>query len=291
MSENESDNAQSRKLVPAYRDTFVHFLFGTPGNEPLLLDFLNAMLESDGQHPSRSVEVRNPFNPATFITDKYSILDVRATDERGDIFVVEFQAAERKAFAERMTYYGCRSFGGQMYQGTAYSSLHAVIVIAVTMYEMFPQLRSIHNAFQLTAKADARVVFTSKFQMHVLEATEKKIDRVSELPPKLGAWTDFYYYSHLKSETEMTTLLQGHPMVQQAYGQYIQFNQDERLRALDEAHQRFLHDLATDIEEASEKARSERNIEIARNMRDKGCELGFIAEMTGLSPAEIDRLI
>jgi predicted transposase/invertase (TIGR01784 family) len=286
MSEKESDKAQPRKLIPAYRDTFVHFLFGTPGNEPLLLDFLNAMLESDGQQPGRSVEVRNPFNPATFITDKYSILDVKATDERGDIFVVEFQTAERQAFAERMTYYGCRGFGGQMYQGTAYSSLNAVISIAVTMFEMFPQLRSMHNSFRLTAKADSNVVFTHLFQMHVLEAVAEKIDRVSELPLKLGAWTNFYYYSHLKSEAEMTTLLQGQPMVQKAYGQYLQFNQHEKLRALDEAHQRFLHDYATDIEEAQSK----KSAEIARNMKSEGFDVDMISKLTGLSPTEIDQL-
>jgi hypothetical protein len=74
MSENESDKAKFQEPIPAYRDTFVHFLFGTPGNEPLLLHFLNAVLESSRQQPSRSVEVRNPFNPQTFITDKYTIL-------------------------------------------------------------------------------------------------------------------------------------------------------------------------------------------------------------------------
>ena len=108
MSENETgsepDNAESRKPIPAYRDTFVHFLFGTPGNEPLLLHFLNAVLESDDQLPTASVEVRNPFNPSTFVTEKWTILDVKATDERGAIFMVEFQTSERQAFADRMTY-------------------------------------------------------------------------------------------------------------------------------------------------------------------------------------------
>ena len=113
MSENESDKEKLREPIPAYRDTFVHFLFGTPGNEPLLLHFLNSVLESDGQLPTASVEVRNPFNPATFATEKWTILDVKATDERGAIFMVEFQTSERQAFADRMTYYGCRSFGGQ----------------------------------------------------------------------------------------------------------------------------------------------------------------------------------
>jgi len=298
MSKNEQDKAKSRKPIPAYRDTFVHFLFGTPGNEPLLLDFLNAVLESDGQLPTQSVEVRNPFNPATFATEKWTILDVKATDEQGAIFMVEFQTSERQAFADRMTYYGCRSFGGQLYQGTAYSSLNTVVAIAVTTFEMFRKLRSIHNSFRLMAKADSSVVFTDKLQMHVLEAAEEKIDRVSELPPALKAWMNFYYYSHRISEGEMTALLQDQPTVQQAYGQYRQFNQDARMRALDEAHQRFLHDQATDREEAHEKGivvgidrgKSERNIEIARSMKSEGCDPAFISRMTGLSSAEVDRL-
>jgi len=52
MSENESNEELPREPIPAYRDAFVHFLFGTPGNEPLLLHFLNAVLESDGQLPT-----------------------------------------------------------------------------------------------------------------------------------------------------------------------------------------------------------------------------------------------
>jgi predicted transposase/invertase (TIGR01784 family) len=290
MSGNEPDKTKSQKPIPAYRDTFVHFLFGTPGNEPLLLNFLNAVLESDGQLPTASVEVRNPFNPATFVTEKYSILDVKATDERGDIFAVEFQTSERTAFAERMTYYGCKSFGGQLYQGTAYSTLQAVVAIAVTTFEMFRQLRSIHNSFRLTAKANSSVVFTDKLQMHILEAAEEKIDRVSELPPALGAWVNFYYYSHLKSEADMTALLQDQPIVQQAYGQYQQFNRDEKMRALDEAHQRFLNDQASDLAEARDSGRDERNIEIARNMKNKGFDVDVISEMTGLSATEIEFL-
>ncbi|MCL2624997.1 MAG: Rpn family recombination-promoting nuclease/putative transposase [Planctomycetaceae bacterium] len=59
----ETDKSKPFELIPAYRDTFVHFLFGTPGNEPILLHFLNAVLESDGQSPAKSVVAKNPFNP------------------------------------------------------------------------------------------------------------------------------------------------------------------------------------------------------------------------------------
>jgi predicted transposase/invertase (TIGR01784 family) len=284
------ERANSQEPIPAYRDTFVHFLFGTPGNEPILLHFLNAVLESDGQSPAKSVEMRNPFNPQTFITDKFTILDVKATDERGGIFVVEFQTSERAAFADRMTYYACRAFGGQMTLGASYEELKAVIAIAVTTYVMFQKLVGIHNSFRLTAKDDPNVVFTDSLQMHVLEAAKEKIDRVPLLPSALGAWVNFFYYSHLKSEEEMTTLLQSEPIVQQAYGKYKQFNQDARLRALDEAHQRYLHDQATDLEEARRKGKAEEKIEITLNLKKLGLATPQIAAATGLSEGEIERL-
>jgi predicted transposase/invertase (TIGR01784 family) len=290
MGVGEVNKANVQEPIPAYRDTFVHFLFGTPGNEPILLHFLNAVLESDGQAPAKSVEMRNPFDPQTFITDKYTILDVKATDERGDIFVVEFQTAERTTFADRMTYYASRAFGGQMILGAPYTELKAVVAIAVTAFTMFRQLESIHNSFRLTAKADSSVVFTHSLQMHVLEAAKEKINRVSELPSALGTWINFFYYSHLRSEADMTVLLQGEPTVQQAYGKYKQFNQDARLRALDEAHQRFMHDQATDMEEAVKKGKAEEKIEIARNLKKQGLAIPQIAVATGLSEYEVECL-
>ena len=103
-------------------------------------------------------------------------------------------------------------------------------------------------------------------------------------------------------------------MVKQAYGKYKQLNQDERLRSIDEAHQRFLTDIASDRAEARQEGREEgivvgidkgivigvdkgivigvdkRNIEIASNMKRAGSDFNFIAQITGLSLTEIERL-
>ena len=177
-----------------------------------------------------------------------------------------------------------------MFKGDPYSSLKAVIAIAVTTFEMFGQLESIHNVFRLTAKADPNVVLTNLLQMHILEAAKEKINRVSELPIALRAWINFFYYSHLKSEAEMSTLFQSQPVVGQAYERYQQFNRDERLRALDEAHQRFLHDQATDIEEAHKKGKAERDVEIARNLKKMGLAVSQINQATGLTAVEIEQL-
>ncbi len=78
------------------------------------------------------------------------------------------------------------------------------------------------------------------------------------------------------------TMVQNQPIVAHACRKHQQFNQDERLRALDEAHQRYLHDLATDIEAKAS--------EIARNLKRAGLAADFIAQMTGLTCTEVERL-
>ena len=66
------------------------------------------------------------------------------------------------------------------------------------------------------------------------------------------------------------------------------------MRAIDEAHQRFLNDQASDLAEAQEKGVvigvDRRNIEIAKSMKNDGVDLHVIAKYTGLSSVEIDRL-
>jgi len=90
----------------------------------------------------------------------------------------------------------------------------------------------------------------------------------------------------------MATVLQSQLVVTQANENGQSFSQDEKFRALDEAHQRYLHDLATDIEEAYERgiAEGRASVKIARNMRAEGLGVEVIARMTGLSPTEIEQL-
>ena len=59
---------------------------------------------------------------------------------------------------------------------------------------------------------------------------------------------------------------------------------------MDEAHQRFLHDHATDVEEAHERGEFKGVAKVARNMKRRGDSIDSIIEATGLSAADIDRL-
>jgi predicted transposase/invertase (TIGR01784 family) len=87
-----------------------------------------------------------------------------------------------------------------------------------------------------------------------------------------------------------------------AYKKYRQFNNDEYLRQLDAAHQRYLHDYVTDteaahkkgfeegMEEGMEKGIDEATTQIARNMKSLGISLSDIARATNLAVSIIEEL-
>jgi predicted transposase/invertase (TIGR01784 family) len=100
----------------------------------------------------------------------------------------------------------------------------------------------------------------------------------------------------------MKTLLKGDAVLTSAYKAYQQFNADVRLRAIDDAREQYLHDVASQKVdafreglaegEARGEARGEakKAIETAWKMRQEGFPVDAISRLTGLSAEEIKRL-
>ena len=75
--------------IRAWIDFAFRKIFGKPGNEICLISLLNAVLQLP--HPVVSVVYLNPFGMKDFETDKLFCVDVKATDQRGRVFVIEVQ--------------------------------------------------------------------------------------------------------------------------------------------------------------------------------------------------------
>jgi predicted transposase/invertase (TIGR01784 family) len=273
-------------LIPATRDTVVHYLFGTRGFEDILKSFVNAVLQNAGRKPVVSVEMLNPFNPKTFVNDKHTILDVKATDKSGRIFAIEFQTFPQVSFEERLLYYWATTYVQELQSKGEYRTLNPVISIAVTGYRLFKPLPWIHNVFSIVSESDPQYRLTDDLQIHTLEIIDEKIHHLDELKPALRRWVIFFYYADKKSEAEMKVLLKGDPVIGQAYSEYLRFNADTKMRAIHEARERYLHDYYSDIGEAQRK----RTLEIALKMKQENVSFESIARFTGLSTDEISRL-
>jgi hypothetical protein len=78
-----------KHLINPQIDCVFKAILGTEENEPLLISFLNGIVRP--QSSIVSVEILNPYNEKEFVSDKLSIVDVKARDQQGRLFQVEIQ--------------------------------------------------------------------------------------------------------------------------------------------------------------------------------------------------------
>ena len=103
---------------PVFADPKTDFvfqrIFGSEDHKPVLLGFLNDLLELDDAHRIQSVSLLPPEQRPKVSELKYSIVDVKCVDVRGTTYVVEMQVLNVEAFEKRVMYNvakACKGFG------------------------------------------------------------------------------------------------------------------------------------------------------------------------------------
>jgi hypothetical protein len=77
-------------------------IFGSAPSAPILLRFLDAVLQPPPAERIVSLEIRDPFNPKETPDDKLSIVDVKARDERGRLYNIEMQMRGAPTYPDRV---------------------------------------------------------------------------------------------------------------------------------------------------------------------------------------------
>ena len=114
------------KFVDVKNDVAFRKIFGNEKKKVILISFLNAVLGLESQNRVKEVTLLNPFQLPRIAGEKSSIIDVKATDEKGSTFIVEMQIAEPAGFNKRVLYYTSKDYAGQINIGEEYPKLRPV---------------------------------------------------------------------------------------------------------------------------------------------------------------------
>ena len=288
---------KDESIITPTSDLFIASLWSAPQNEFILLSLLNAVMTDIGQPSIVEAKVLNPFNIQEFPNDKEIRLDVRVKDETGRKYNIEVQKAWHTGFYNRTLYYWTETYEAQIERGEDYPLLRPVRSIIITEFSVFPELKQLHAVFELRARENPKVLLTDHLQIHFLRLgnlDKQSLSGLDALCIDLQRWMQFWLYGEKLEENQMSAMLQDAPEVQAAYNEYKRFTADPVMREKLRERKRYWADRHLDRAEAKEEGREEgrakRNIEVAQNMKRKGLDLALIAEMTGLSPPEIERL-
>ncbi len=113
-------------------------LLGSEENRNLLIHFLNAILGPDLQDPVTQVQILNPYNERQFLTDKLSIVDIKAHDDRARRFQIEIQLLTYAALLGRVLYTWNDLYNHQLGSGEDYGKLKPAYSIWILGEDLLP---------------------------------------------------------------------------------------------------------------------------------------------------------
>ncbi len=266
-------------------------LFGSEENKDLLISLINAIVSE--QEQVVEVNLKNPYNLADYRAGKMSILDIKARSENNRWFNVEMQISEDYNFDKRAIYYWAKLVTEQLSEGMMFKELKKTISINIMDFNFIPETKDVHNCYKIintaTGKDDK---LHDIFELHYVELRKFK-KQYHQIESALDRWSSFLTKAdQLDKEDVPKELASDKDIVKAIEAVDRLFNEEERL--VYEVRMQSLADVESKIASAEEKG-IEKGINkaskaIALNLLDKGVDVATIAEVTGLSDADIKQL-
>jgi len=286
----------NQQLVNLRIDFAFKQLFGTSGNEDILIAFLNAMLQGSLESPIVSLQLEDPHLHREHEEDKLSILDISATLDTGTKVNVEIQLNNNHDMIKRSLYYWGRLYTSQLQKGMPYSSLHKTITINLLNFVMFPEYEAFHTTGILWNQQQQKVL-SSDIEVHIVEIPKLMQQWRNE---QVNPWEDSFVRwllllpanedEHLTQTLEDIAMNQD-PILQKAMNKWERMSQDSSFRQAYEAREKALMDEAAKFAHARNEGIQEGKIQMIKGMHELGVPIETIAKASKLSIEEVELIL
>ncbi|GAB4266513.1 MAG: Rpn family recombination-promoting nuclease/putative transposase [Methylomicrobium sp.] len=278
-------------------------LFGSEENKDLLISLINAIVGENDQ--VRDVVLKNPYNLADYQAGKMSILDIKAQSIDGRWFNVEMQISEDYYFDKRAIYYWAKLVTEQLSEGQMFKELQKTFSINILNFNFIPERAEFHNQYKIINTATGQDdKLHDVFELHYIEL-RKFMQGNRAIHTALDRWATFLTQAHKLDKYHVPDTLNQDPAIVKAITAVDRmFDEEERLiyetrmQAIADVDSKIVSALEKGMEKGIEKGiekgkevgKYEEKLIIARNLLNKGVDNAMIADVTGLSTDEIERL-
>jgi predicted transposase/invertase (TIGR01784 family) len=277
------------KYINPYTDFGFKKIFGQEANKEPLIDFLNSVLPE--KHRIKSLTFRNAENLPLTPIERRVVFDVFCVAETGERFIVEMQKCKEHYYKDRSLYYVTFPIREQAQVGEWDFKLDPVYFIGILNFKFDEATEKQKLQRNVTLKDQDGDEFYDKlqfifFQMPLFTKTE------AELETQKDKW--LYFLKNLQSFDDIPKIL-NEPVFERAFetAELARMNANEQF--LYDQQQMALWDNFAALETAKmdgkAEGKTERDIEIARNLITMGLATEAISKATGLSKDEIEQLL
>ena len=172
-----------------------------------------------------------------------------------------------------------------------------MICINVLNFDLLEKPDLLHSCFMAFDKRDKDILLTENFQIHFIEMNKYQ-NNLAKLKKTLNDWV-CYFLNEGKEEEIMKTVLEHNPLLKKVHWEYKKFSMDDKMREIYEYQEKKRKDEKSlinsfykkGIKEGESKGKIAGKIETAKKMLKKNFSLNDIAELTGLSIEEIQKIV
>ena len=283
-------------------DYVFHAVFGrdTDESRAALMEILNIILERKDD-PIKSIILKNHIDTAEREDEKETIMDIRAETSSGEELDIEMQSGNLRVYPDRVLFYGGRLVNSSLNQGFKYDKMKKNIVVSIINGILFAELDSCHSIFDVRERQTG-FLLSDRLEFHFLELGkvdgDKPVEKLTEIE-RLAAYLKYANDEDRQDYVQEIISSEGLTMIENAYRKVTQDEIEyERMESRLKYQLQYNTDMSMAKQEGIEQGRAEgelvgrqeMKLELARAMKAKGMEIEAIAEITGLSAEEVEKL-
>ena len=270
------------RIMTPKNDLIFKKLFGTVGREAMVKDFLEAILEISIKNVTLGKEtILLPEE----VNEKTGVLDVRVTLDDGTEVDVEMQNKENTLIVRRSQFYLSRLYQGKIKVGEDYDVLRKAIVIFITNFEVFSDIKEYHTKWLMTEQKYKEKTL-DEIELHYIELPKflkTKIDKQR----KIDQWLLFIDYSRKELIKE---IMEENENVKEAVENMEKLKNDEHEQYLAWLREKYTLDMNTAKKVGRKEGESEARKKMAEKMLRAGTSTDLIIQFTELSEEEIEKI-
>jgi predicted transposase/invertase (TIGR01784 family) len=307
------------RYINPYTDYGFKYLFGTEPNKEFTLDLINALLR--GKEVIKSLTLLPSEQLGDTQEDRRAVFDVYCENEQGDKIIIEMQKADQQYFKDRSIYYSSFPIRQQGVKGRWRFGLKAVYTIGILdfvfdedkddeeYYHHVVKLMDVEKKEGLPptmlSTSQAPPFYDNLTYIYLEMPKFKKTE--DELETLFDKW--LYALKNLPRLLERPKALQERifkkffdvaetaNLSKEEYAKYwesekVYYDMDGAFRtASSKGFERGMtKGLAKGREEGRAEGRAEEKLTVARQMKELGLSQEMIAQVTGLTTEEINKL-
>jgi len=263
------------KFVDPKNDLAFKKIFGNENHKNILISFLNAVLDFKDEFIIKDVSLANPYQVPKIPELKETILDIKATNNNGETFIVEMQKKDLGNFTKRSLYYTSKAYVSQLSKGNNYTTLKKVYFIGIVNFEIFSSTNYVSRHLIINQETNTQDLDDFIFTFIELPKFDKELNQLSS---NLDKWIYF-----LKNASDLSLIPKEYKNIQEfkeAFDiatqitwnqreievyEYMSLKEFDEINALKTAEKKGME---KGMEKGIEKGIEKEKIEIAKNLLD-----------------------